>query len=184
MIRKYLKKILPKPKDVNEQVKYPWLNRFIHDPHLWHINRRSISGGLAIGLFIAFVPLPFQMLIATIFAIIFRVNVPVAIIATWITNPFTFIPINYAIYKVGNLLIGDKNKAIHQMGVCHFYWDRYAVMVKQFYVCLQSLGKSFLIGLPIVAVSVALIGFALTRLAWRIAILFYKYRKKNKLNTT
>lgn len=180
MIRKFLKKLLPKPKEVRDQVKYPWLNRFIHDPFLWHINRRSVSGGMAIGLFIAFVPLPFQMLIATIFAIIFRVNVPVAIIATWITNPFTFIPINYAIYKVGHLIIGNGEIAIHHIGPCHFYWDRYAEMVKQFYGCVQSLGKSYLIGLPIVATSVALIGFAVTRLIWRIAVSTYKYRKKNK----
>lgn len=178
MIRNFIHKILPKPTEIHDQVKHPWLRRLIHDPNLWHINRRSISGGVAIGLFVAFIPLPLQMLIATILAIICRVNVPVAIVGTWITNPFTFIPINYAIYSVGNLIIGKDHVSTNQINQCHFEWGKYSEIWHQGSVCIQALGKAYLIGLPIVAVCTALIGYILVRLIWRIAIMFYKYRKQ------
>jgi uncharacterized protein (DUF2062 family) len=186
MLRNFIHKLLPKPKEVRDQVKQLWLRHLIHDQNLWHINRRSISGGVAIGLFVAFIPLPLQMLIATILAIICRVNVPIAIVATWITNPFTFIPINYAIYMVGNWVIGSNHQSISKINECHFVWGKYTEILHQTSVCIQTLGKAFLVGLPIVAAGAAVLGFILVRIVWRIAIMIYKYRriKKNRLNKT
>jgi uncharacterized protein (DUF2062 family) len=46
-----------------------------------------------VGLFCAFIPVPFQMLLAAPSAIIFSANLPVSIALVWITNPITMPPI-------------------------------------------------------------------------------------------
>lgn len=43
--------------------------------------------GLAVGAFYAFVPFPWQMLLAAITALWLRFNLPVAVAMVWITNP-------------------------------------------------------------------------------------------------
>ena len=54
----------------------------LHHPNLWHLNRHSVAGGVAVGLFTGLIPGPVQMLFAAIFAVVFRVNLPVAVFTT------------------------------------------------------------------------------------------------------
>lgn len=73
---------------------------------LWRNDKRSIAGGLSLGLFIAFTPtIPFQMILATGGALFFRVNLPVALAACWITNPLTFLPVYMSAWKVGKYVV-------------------------------------------------------------------------------
>ena len=51
---------------------------------------RAIAGGLAIGVFVAFMPTRgFQMLFAAFLATLFGANRPAAVLPVWITNPAT-----------------------------------------------------------------------------------------------
>jgi len=70
--------------------------------HVWGFDRRSVAGGLALGLFVAFTPtIPFQMLLCAIGAILLRVNLFVAVAAIWITNPVTAVPVYLAASRLG-----------------------------------------------------------------------------------
>ncbi|MCZ6772743.1 MAG: DUF2062 domain-containing protein, partial [Proteobacteria bacterium] len=71
-----------------------------------HLGRRSVAGGVSLGFFLAFIPLPIQMLIAAPLALTFRVNLPVTMASLWITNPFTFAPMYLFAYKVGEWITG------------------------------------------------------------------------------
>jgi len=51
----------------------------IHDPNLFHINRHSLSAGVFVGLFIAFLPIPGQVLVAAFMAWKLRCNLPIAV---------------------------------------------------------------------------------------------------------
>jgi uncharacterized protein len=84
----------------------PIAHRLVH-PSLWHLNRRSVSKALAIGLLSAFVVPIGQIICAALLAIPTRANVPVAAAATLVTNPFTFPPIYYAAYRLGSFLGAD-----------------------------------------------------------------------------
>ena len=66
---KFFKRFLPEPHTLREH-RYlrhiaPWLTH----PNLWHLNRRSVAGGVAIGLFSGLVPGPLQMLSGALLAL-------------------------------------------------------------------------------------------------------------------
>ncbi|MDX2079851.1 MAG: DUF2062 domain-containing protein [Terrimicrobiaceae bacterium] len=93
-----------------KHIRGTWLHRRLGDrllaPELWQPSRRRFAAGAAVGAFFALLPAPFQMLAAALIAYITRVNVPMAIAATWITNPFTFPFFIYIQYRIGCLILG------------------------------------------------------------------------------
>lgn len=182
MIRGFLKKWLPSHDAIQKDKNLRWLKSFLHDPNLWHVNRRSVAGGLAVGLFAAFIPLPIQMLIAGLLSLAFRVNVLIAVVATWITNPVTFVPVNYIIYKVGSLIIGNGNSDISHIKEFNFHFKSFSEFWHNIYSWILSLGKAYLVGLPIVSVTVAILGYVLVRVVWRIIITVQYYQKKRATN--
>lgn len=147
------------------------------DPRLWHINRHSVAKGAALGLFIAFIPLPIQALLACLGAILFRVNLPIAIVATWITNPFTFIPIIYLSYDIGSLFLNG-NTALHLPTYVSEFgtWS----WLTQSGHWLLTIGKPILIGTPIAASLAALLGYLIITVTWQIYLCLEIKRRKHK----
>lgn len=75
---------------------------------LWKIDKNAIAGGLSLGLFVAFMPaIGFQMILATIGALYFKVNLPIALAACWVTNPLTAFPIYTAAWRLGKYILED-----------------------------------------------------------------------------
>lgn len=159
MFRDYL------PKKISITRKYALLvGKRIHDHNLWEYNIQSVPRGVAIGMFIAFIPLPIQMLLAIIFAILLRANVPLAVAATWITNPFTFIPISYCIHNLGERVLGVQHHdiIIRRLEFNGNWGEAFEVITNW----AHTLGKPFLVGLPIVAFGVALFIYILITVIW------------------
>ena len=62
MPRKYFRRFLPDHDSIRE---HRWVARFgprLQHPNLWHLNRHSVAGGVAVGLFTGLIPGPLQML--------------------------------------------------------------------------------------------------------------------------
>jgi uncharacterized protein (DUF2062 family) len=75
-------------------------------PEYLSTNRRMVSKAVFIGLFIAFIPMPMQML-AVIAVIPFsKFNVPIALAMCWLSNPFTMPAMYYMEYLTGSFLLG------------------------------------------------------------------------------
>ena len=108
MARKLIKKYLPHPGTITENRWIKVLGPRLQDPSLWHINRRSFSGAMAVGVFCAFMPIPFQMLLAAFAAVAFRVNILIAVPMVWISNPITIPPMFYFSYNVGAWILGTE----------------------------------------------------------------------------
>ncbi|WP_457593735.1 DUF2062 domain-containing protein [Hydrogenimonas sp.] len=70
------------------------------------VNRKSVTKALLVGIFIAFIPMPFQMLAVLAVSPFIRFNIPVAISMVWLSNPFTMPPMYYMEYLTGNWLLG------------------------------------------------------------------------------
>lgn len=131
----------------------------ITDPLLWSLNRHAITSGFAAGLAIAFIPLPVHTICAVLVALYWRLNLPVAIAATWVVNPFTAVPLFYGAYRLGTLLL-------------HHPPDPFAFELSWQWVehGLGPLWKPFLLGCLLAAIVTAVLGHWGLELAWRRAI--------------
>ena len=106
MPRKFFKRYMPSVEKVREVRALHLFGDALFHPALWHLNRRSAAGGVAVGMFCGLIPGPLQMLGAAIAAVILRVNFPVAILSTLYTNPITIVPLYLLAYKIGSLVLG------------------------------------------------------------------------------
>ena len=52
MPKKLLKKYMPDPEMLKQQKSLQFLGDRLHEPNLWHLNRKSVSLAFAVGLFL------------------------------------------------------------------------------------------------------------------------------------
>lgn len=70
------------------------------------VNRHAVAKGVLVGLFVAFIPMPAQMVAIVLLQPLFRFNLPLSIALVWITNPATMPFVYYVEYKTGGFLLG------------------------------------------------------------------------------
>lgn len=178
-MRKLLRKHLP---DHATVVQNHWLKpfgRWLHHHNLWHLHRRSVAGGVAIGLFCGLIPGPLQMISAALLAMLLRVNLPVAVFTTLYSNPLTIVPLYALAYELGAWVSGVRN-GIAATGFYfpEMHWHNW---VHELTDWLTVLGKPFLIGLPLLAVCLAIAGYFAVRLMWRVAVVLeWRARKRRR----
>lgn len=167
MPRKLLKRYLPDPHRVREHRHLQRFGPLLHDPNLWHLNRRSVSGAVFIGLFVAFVPVPAQMLLAAALAILARKNLPISVSLVWVTNPVTMPPIFFFAYKLGSRIL---DTPVRQVG----FEPSAGWLVSE----LGAVWQPFLLGSLILAIVAGLLGAGLVRLSWRLLVVGQFRRKR------
>jgi uncharacterized protein (DUF2062 family) len=171
---KYLfKKYLPHPDII---VKNRWIKLLgprLQESGLWHINRKSCSGGVAVGVFCAFAPLPFQMLLAAIASILFRSNILVAVPMVWISNPITMPPMFYFCYLVGAQILNSNIEGF--AFELSFTW---------LLTGLLEIWQPFLLGCLVVGFVTSALSFILIRVLWRLHILTHIKNRKNRKSTS
>lgn len=109
MPKKKLKKILPTHTKIKEQKFLKIFGKLLDKKDLWSLSRKKVLGAVFIGIFVACLPLPFQMVLAAFLAIVFSVNLPISFTLIFISNPFTMPPLFYLEYQIGKLLIKPEN---------------------------------------------------------------------------
>ena len=77
----------------------------LHHPMYFALNRRSVTGALVIGVFVSMLPIPGHTPIAVVVALLAGVNLGVAALAAWLNSPLTLVPVFYAEYRLGALLL-------------------------------------------------------------------------------
>ena len=83
-----LSHFIPRPHHLNGTLLHRVIGERLFDPHLWKPTNKSVSAGFAIGVFIALTPtIGVQIPLIILAALFMRVNIPVALAASWITNP-------------------------------------------------------------------------------------------------
>ena len=101
MPQKFFKRWMPNPHGLKKKPGLKFLGVLLEDPYLFQLNRHSTSSAFAVGLFVAFLPIPGQVPLAAFASVLLRCNLPIAIALIMVSNPFTFPIIFYAAYKVG-----------------------------------------------------------------------------------
>lgn len=156
MPKNIIKKYLPDPEKLKQQKSLQFLGDRLHDPNLWHLNRRSVSLAFAVGLFAAWIPTPGQMAIAAVAAFYFRANLPISVALVWITNPLTMPPMFYFAYMVGLVALGRDTPG------ADFKFSLDSVLSS-----LGDIGGPFLFGCFILGVISSAAGYFGMNLFWR-----------------
>src|SRR5574343_1221222 len=175
MMRRYLRRLLPDHATIRAN---PWLRPFessLLHPRLWHLNRHSAAGAVAAGLFCGLIPGPLQMLGAASCALVFRVNLPLSMLVTLYTNPFTIVPLYLLAYQIGRLFLGDGNGFIAPPALNPGDMLAWSTPLQTW---LLAVAKPLGIGLVLLATGLAAAGYMMARAAWRIYLLTAWRRRK------
>ncbi|KAF3982655.1 MAG: DUF2062 domain-containing protein [Methylococcales symbiont of Hymedesmia sp. n. MRB-2018] len=156
MPKKLLKKYMPDPQKLKQQKSLQFLGDRLHEPNLWHLNRRSVSLAFAVGLFVAWIPTFGQMAIAAVMAFYFRANLPISVALVWISNPLTMPPMFYFAYYIGLLLLGGDTPD-----------SGFEFNIESILSSLSEIGGSFLFGCLVLGIVSSLIGYFGIRLYWK-----------------
>jgi uncharacterized protein len=182
MARKFIRKFLPDEQAVQNNRLLRWLAPVLRHPRLWHINRHGIALGLAIGLFMGLLVPVAQIPFSAVLAVALRANLPIAIASTLVTNPFTFAPLYFLAYRIGAVLIGGDDPAVTEEALAGdaetlrewvaFWFDR-----------VTALGKPLIVGLLILASTVAVIAYFGVLLLWRVQVMLrLRHRRRRRAN--
>lgn len=165
-MRRALRRFLPDHESIHtNRWLRPFANTLLH-PRLWHLNRHSAAGAIATGLFCGLIPGPFQMLSAAIFCVVFRVNLPLALITTLYSNPLTIVPLYVVAYGMGALLTGERLSGfVHppEMADLSFVEWTHALLP-----WALDLGRPLAVGLVLLAGTLAAVGYFSVRTIWRV----------------
>ena len=136
------------------------LSRLLH-ASVFKWDRIIAARGVAIGLFWAAIPMPFQMVPATVFCMLFRGHLPLAIGCVWISNPLTYVPMIAFEYAIGRLLMGLPD--INGPDVGHVSGDLWLLLQ----VHLQQMGVPVLVGAFALGTAAAVGGYLVVYLLWK-----------------
>jgi uncharacterized protein (DUF2062 family) len=178
MPRKHFRKYLPSHQSITENRFISWFGPWLQHHNLWHLHRRSVAGGVAVGLFSGLIPGPLQILTGVFLSIVFRVNLPVAALMTLYTNPLTIVPLYYVAYRYGALVtMSDEN---HQLPAAFstqgLPWNQWLPALIDWMV---AMGKPLAVGLPLLAITLAALGYLLVDNAWKIYVRLAWQRRAN-----
>ena len=179
MPRKYLRRWLPDHASLQQN---RFLRRFAHyfeHPNLFHLNRKSVAGGLAVGMIGGLIPGPLQVITSAILCLLFRVNLPVAILGTFYTNPLTIGPIYWLAYQLGAWVTGQGNGAVLAEMPS---WGALSTgqWLNAMWDWLHSMGTPLLIGLPLLAILLAIICYFAVHILWRLSVYWSLHQRKKR----
>lgn len=160
MPRKILKRFLPDHHRILKHKQLKIFGGWLHNPNLWHLNRRSVAGAFSVGLLVAFVPIPFQMLLAAAIALATHVNLPIAVSLVWISNPLTMPALFYFAYKVGAWMLSVPTHSV-----------QFELSIDWLMTKLGDIWQPFLLGCLVLGLLSATLGNIIIRGFWRMHVI-------------
>ncbi|HEX4847598.1 MAG TPA: DUF2062 domain-containing protein [Novosphingobium sp.] len=140
-----------------------WVGPFARRPELWRFTRRSVPRGVAVGLLVGiFALIPgIQIVGAALMCVPSRGNIPLAALMTFLSNPATTPFIIAASIFLGNKL------GFHA-DVTTFYalMNKGAGMREWAYWLLSDAAPAMLLGLFVISVITASIGYLVSSFTW------------------
>ncbi len=155
----FLRRFLPSARRIRSEKSLRVFGAALHKPDLWHLNRRSVALATAVGLFNAWVPVPFQMVLSAGAAIMIGCNLPISVALVWISNPLTMPVLYYGSYKLGTVLLGEPVRDVE-----------FAVSFDWLAAELGAIWEPFLLGCFVIGVASALFGYVGVQVLWRITV--------------
>ena len=169
MPRKTLKSFMPSPSRMKEQGTLDILGEWVYEGNLWHVNRYSASMAFFVGLFLSFIPIPGQMLLAALGAVLLRCNLPLSVGLVWLTNPLTIPAIFYIAYQVGALVIDVPVKEVE-----------FEISFEWLQTGLTMVWKPLVVGCLLCGLFFGSLGYFVVNVLWRIRVARQWRRRKRE----
>jgi uncharacterized protein len=136
----------------------PWADK--HD--IFSFAREPLARGLAFGLFCSLIPGPLQMIGALAACVLWRGNIVAAFAATLVSNPFTIVPLYIAAFNIGAFILPGKVvlPPVSQIATANFGSADWYIAMSTW---LQSLGWPLVVGLPILGLVLAGLGYVMVQ---------------------
>lgn len=168
MPRRFFRKFGFKRHVVSEQWFMAPFRSLLQDHRLWGIRRKTVVPAFSLGLFVAFLPFPGHMLSAALLAVPLRINIPVATLSTFFSNPLTIGPMYYFAYQVGAEIL--------QIPEQPFDFELSMEWVTESFI---TIWQPLLLGCVLLGAISALLGYVILDRVWRSSIADYKSRKRS-----
>jgi uncharacterized protein (DUF2062 family) len=155
-----LKRLMPTPETVAGNRWLRWLGPKLLHPRLWHLSRRGVALGAAIGVFFAFITPIAQIPLSAGLCMVLRANVPVSVVATLVNTPPTFAPVYYGAWKLGSWVLGESCSASAEAPPdARPWWQRWGET-------LREVGRPLLVGTMMFSVGFSLLAYGLVNGVW------------------
>jgi len=167
-----LRRMMPAPDVLRRSRWLRWLGPALYDPRLWRMSRRGVAMGMALGVFFGLLVPIAQIPFAAGAAVLLRANVPTAIASTLVTNPVTFGPVYFVAWRLGTFVLGEPDRPLPAEVDPDTPADVRAgeTLIERFKRHVSGVGKPLLIGLPILAVVIGLLTYAVVSGLWYLKV--------------
>lgn len=185
MVRGKLKRWLPTEEQLRTRRSLRWLGPLLRRPWLWHLTRRRVAAGAAIGVFFGFLIPVLQIAAAAAVALVLRANLPVAAVATLVSNPLTYVPIWVAAYQTGAAILGQSVDAEQARAKAEALAAKLEAPppdadARDWSRRVLSVGKPLMLGLLVFAVIGAAIAWVLVNTVWIGAVAWRRRRRQRQ----
>jgi len=180
MLRKYLRRVLPSHDTIRDNRHIARFGTRLQHHNLWHLHRRSVAGGVAVGMFSGLIPgsNPVQFTAGALLAVALKVNLPIAVLVTLYSNPFTIVPLYYLAFKLGQLVMLRGNGDLPSFPT-GFGGAGLLERLPEAFNWLVSVGKPLLVGIPLLALILGAVGYFVTDWAWRLGVM-WQWRQRQR----
>jgi hypothetical protein len=169
MPRRFFRKFAVKRYQVGDSWLLAPFQHLLQDTRLWGIRRRTAVPAFALGLFIAFMPFPGHIIMAVLVALSLRINIPVAVLTSLVSNPVTMYPMFYGAYRLGRALLGTE--------LVPFRFELSLNWVTHTFV---TIWQPMMLGCLLLGTAAALAGYIVVDGLWRYSVHNYKSRKRSE----
>tara|TARA_Y100000817_G_scaffold283717_1_gene249797 strand:- start:52 stop:552 length:501 start_codon:yes stop_codon:yes gene_type:complete len=165
-MKKFFKKYTPNKDTVKNYKMLNFLGSSLFHEDLWRFNRLSFCRATAIGVFLGWMPMLFQMIPAAYFAVVFRANLPLSVAGVWISNPITMPPMMYFAYLFGNKMLGLNPE-----------YNNFAMDSEWIMNALGNIWEPLLFGCIVIGIISSIFGYFIMHIFWKI----YAYKRLQKM---
>lgn len=169
MPRRFFRKFAIKRQQFGDRWFLSPFRHLLQDHRLWSVRRRTVVPAVALGVFIGFLPFPGHPVWATLGALAVRINIPVAALSTFVSNPLTMGPMYFLAYRFGVWLLGvEQKKFTMEMSLD---WVTHT---------LVNIWEPMLLGCIILGAAASLLSYVVLDVLWRSSLGSYKDRKRRE----
>jgi len=175
---------MPSAESLRQNKWLHWLGPSLHHPRLWHMSRRGIALGLAIGLFFGLLLPTAQIPCSAALAMLLRANLPMAVAGTLVSNPITSVPLYYMAWRLGSAVLGE-TAGLHAKGWPGPPADAKAPVppglggwLASIWERLRAVGKPLMLGLALLATTSSVLAYFLVTWIWRVKVVWTWRRRR------